>query len=147
MCLHFKVFFSSVLTKVLMKQLFLKINMWKIRKKEINKQSHTKEGNKRKDYLHAAWWNNKRGQNQLGKNTGDSLALMLSKHDIDIIGLSESNILKDDDKGTTKIKGYDTINDNIFKLGKSRSSIYVRSGLKCKIRYDLMEEDTPEVWL
>ena len=116
-------------------------------KKKINKNVHMLEGNKRKDYLQVGWWNNKSGQRHLGKTTKDSLCLVLKKHDLDVIGISESNILKDDDKGTTKIKGYDTINDKVINSGRSRSSIYIKSKLKYQIRHDLMDDDTPEVWL
>ena len=63
------------------------------------------------------------------------------------MGISESNILNDEGKSATKIKGYDTINDNLLKSGRSRSTIYVKSRLKYVVRTDLMEEDSPEVWI
>ena len=113
-----------------MKKQFRKKNLRHKTRKKINKSIHMEEGNRRKSYLITAWWNNKSGQNHQGKKTRDSLAAIISKHDIDIIGISESNISKEDDKGINKIKSYDLINDKILQSGKSRSSIYVKSKLK-----------------
>ena len=116
-------------------------------KKKINEQAHVKEGNKKSNYIQCGWWNNKIGQNHLGRTTKDQVTATLSKHKLDILGISEANILKDDDQSSTKIKGYDTINDKLINSGRARSTIYIKSALKYNIRYDLMEDDTAEVWL
>ena len=119
-----------------------------ISRKKLNKLAHISEGNRKNEYLHCAFWNNKSGQNHLGSSTKDNLAVILLKHDIDIIGISESNILKDDAVSKTKIKGYDTVNDKLMSnYGKSRSAIYIKSKLKYNVRSDLMDDDSPEVWV
>ena len=116
-------------------------------RKDNNKKKHSEEGNKKNMSINFGWWNNKTAQGQLGRNTKDSIAMVLDKYKLDVLGISESNILNSDEPSQLKIKGYTLINDKLLKYGRSRCSAYIKDKFRYKIREDIMDEDTSEVWV
>ena len=109
---------------------------------------HSLEGNKVSNKkLTLGWWNNKICQSQTAKSTRNQVAQVIKKHYLDILSLSEANVYREDDPSEVKIAGFETICDNLLSTGRSRSVIYISEKLQYKIRSDLMEEETPEVWL
>ena len=118
-----------------------------ISRKKNNKKKHSEEGNRRNKGMTMGWWNNKAAQGHLGRNTQDKVATILKKYKLDLLGLSESNILQDDETSELKIKGYNLVNDKLIKFGRARSSLYIKENIDYQIRDDLMDEETAEVWL
>ena len=119
-------------------------------RKQLNKLKHATEGNKSKSNLklRIGYWNNKSSAGQKAVSLRDKLCMVLKENEIDILGVSESNIFSEDNKADTKIKGYETINDKLLsKYGRARSTTYIKSKLKYKVRSDLMDEEVPEVWI
>ena len=73
---------------------------------------------------------------------------VINENKLDVLGISEANLWREDDFSQIKVKNYEVVNDKLLtKHGRARSMMYVRSNLKYKIRTDLMHDDTPEVWL
>ena len=75
------------------------------------------------------------------------MAQVLKKYDLDILSISEANVFKEDDLSDVKIGGYDLLCDNLLESGRTRSAIYISQNLQYKLRNDLMDSNTPEVWI
>ena len=97
-----------------------------LKRREQNKKTHSLEGNKRRITVNIGWWNNKSAQGQLAKSTKDNIAMVLRKYNLDVLGISEANVKKNDDIHDNKIKGFELINDKILCYGRSRSALYVK---------------------
>ena len=116
-------------------------------KKELNKTMHILRGNKKNERLRCGWWNNKSSQCHSAKNTKNQVAEVLKVHKLDVLSISEANVYKEDDSSDLKIKGYELICDNLLEKGRTRSAMYINEKFQYKLRKDLMEQNTPEVWL
>ena len=55
--------------------------------------------------------------------------------------------MKEDDSSEVKIKGYDLVCDNLLDKGRARSAIYIKESFQYSVRHDLMDRETPEVYL
>ena len=64
---------------------------------------HSLNGNRSYSNLKIAFWNNKIAHNHTTRNTRDALSMLLMEKHIDIICLSEVNILKEDEPGKVMI--------------------------------------------
>ena len=72
----------------------------------------------------------------------------MKERQIDIICVSEANIIKDDEVAEINIDGFDLLTDNLLKIyGRAHSAIYINNNIKHKISSDLMDKDEPEVWI
>ena len=92
-------------------------------------------------------WNG--GRSQLGKSAKgleklEQIKIILEKYKIDVVGITEANLLQDLDPCFYKIDGYDCIKSggNI-----ARSVSYVRSTLNYKDCSTLMNDTSAENWL
>ena len=113
----------------------------------MNKIQHTINGN-RNISTKVAWWNDKIAAKETFRKNRNKLAQIISRRKIQILGLSEANIEKEDPAGSRDIKGYDLIPDKMLNSsGKARAAILIQNNLRYKVRSDLMNEDTPEVWV
>ena len=67
---------------------------------------------------------------------------------LDIICISEANVMKGDDMGDVGITGFNLVTDKLLtKYGRARSAIYLKEDLKYHVRADLMDEEEPEIWI
>ena len=73
------------------------------KKKKQNK--HIEEGY-RTTKLRLSFWNDKQSHNEKAISVRDRLGAILSHRDIDLMGITEANVFKDDDSSEVKIKGY-----------------------------------------
>ena len=120
----------------------------KYMKKAWNKYMHSLCGNRSFSKLKIGFWNNKSSQSHKASSTRDNLDLLLKEKNIDIICLSEANILREDEPGEVMIAGFSLITDGLIqKYGRSRSAIYMKENLQHRIRKDLMSNEEPEIWL
>ena len=117
-------------------------------RKRRNKLIHSLNGNRKLSSLKFAFWNDKISYSHRASSTRDNLSLILKEKNIEIICISEANIMKDDEAAEVNITGFDLLSDNLLRrFGRARSSIYVRDNIKYKMRNDLMSNDEPEVWI
>ena len=84
-------------------------------KKAWNKYMHSLCGNRSLNKLKIGFWNNKSSQSHKASNTRDNLNLLLKEKNIDIICLSEANILREDEPGEVMIAGYSLITDGLIQ--------------------------------
>ena len=130
-----------------MKKLQRKNLNWISRKKR-NKVKHAENGNRKNKNIKCAFWNDKMSAMQKGSSVRDKISATLSTRCLSLLGVSEANLLKDDPEGSVNIKGYDLIPDNLLKAaGRARSAIYVSNKILYKVRHDLMDPETSEVWV
>ena len=129
-----------------------KMSLTKVRKKterkKRNKSIHSLNGNRKKSSIKIAFWNDKLSQSHKARSTRDNVSLILKEKDIDIICISEANIMKDDEPSEININGFDLLTDNLLQgFGRARSAMYIKNNLKYKMRKDLMNKNEPEVWI
>ena len=84
------------------------------------------------------------GRSVRGLHKLEQIKFILGKYKIDILGISEANLLHDLDPCHYRIEGYHCI-----KSGNkiARSITYVRSTLNYKVNSDLMNNNSAENWL
>ena len=110
-------------------------------RKERNKIQHSLEGNKRNQKnIHIAWLNDKVAAKQKAITVRGNLELLLIRKNLDIAGISEANIWKEDEPADYKIKGFDIVSDKLFSTsGRARTALYINNKIKYDIRENLMD--------
>ena len=116
----------------------LKISDWNSYMKAIH-------GNK--TCIDVAHWNG--GSSHLGKsNKGKEKLLhtkyLLSKYNVDVLGLSEANLHESVNSLEYKIENYKVFHQ---KLKIARIVTYVRDDVDCKVEESLMDEDIACIWM
>ena len=117
---------------------------WRKTKRQINREMHAKNGN-RKGGLRLAHWN--MGGSFL-PNKMRELEREIQMRQPSIIGISEANLRDDIEMNEVNIDGYDMYTSMVPKEGKMKRLVtYVREGLDVKLREDLMDSNFCSIWL
>ena len=71
------------------------------------------------------WPNDKTSANQNATTNRDLLIQVIKEHNLDILGVSEANVLKETDQARVKIKGFQLVCDKLLAThGRARSMVY-----------------------
>ena len=111
-----------------------------------NKLMRSRNGN-RGHSVTIAHWNG--GSSQIGKSAKgieklEQIKQILGRNKIDILGISEANLIKDLDPCKYRIDGFDCV-----KSGgdTARTMTFIKSNLNYKVITNLMDDDCAENWL
>ena len=112
-----------------------------------NFESRYKFGNKQKNGIKIMHWNP--GSKHL-HNKLENIESVINGYKPDILGISESNFLRNHELNDVQIENYklffsETLNNENIKA--SRIAVYVQNNIACKIRTDLMNDTFSSIWL
>ena len=100
-----------------------------------------------KNCLNVAHWNggsSHLGKSSKGKEKLEHVKYLVNKHNIDILGILESNLHRSIDKIEVKIDKYRML---CQEINMSRIIVYVRDNLDCKLVEDMMDPGLSCIWL